>query len=321
LHGSTLSVSTAPQLASALAIVKPGQTIQLADGTYSGKFNSTRSGASGSPITIEGGRGAILDGGPLTSGYTFSLGSKDSAQVISNWRVEGFTVTGGEKGVIFDNVRGSTISGLYVHETGEEGIHLRDNSSDDVIKDCIISHTGQHTQAYGEGIYVGSAVGNWGTYSQGKPDLSDKDQIIGNTISYTGAENIDIKEGTHDGLIAGNSFDGHGMCYDTQRGCNFADSWVDMKGTGWKVTGNKGTYEHAIWESGSQSDDGFQDHVISTPGYTENSGLDNTFTNNTVNDVAGYGFYVVKSATGVVVSCGNKVTSAALGFSDIACTS
>ena len=42
------------------------------------------------------------------------------------------------------------------------------------------------------------------------------------------AESIDIKEGTFDGVIRGNTFDGRGIS-----GQNSADSWVDAKGIGY----------------------------------------------------------------------------------------
>jgi hypothetical protein len=42
-----------------------------------------------------------------------------------------------------------------------------------------------------------------------------------------GAECIDVKEGTRGGLIASNTMDGAG-----EKGLNFADSLLDMKGVG-----------------------------------------------------------------------------------------
>ena len=50
------------------------------------------------------------------------------------------------------------------------------------------------------------------------------------------AEAIDIKEGTKYGLIEGNIFDGTGMT-----GENNADSWVDMKGSYYRIYNNSGT--------------------------------------------------------------------------------
>jgi hypothetical protein len=46
---STVSVSTAAQLVSALASARPGETIKLADGTYTGAFKAAAKGTSSSP--------------------------------------------------------------------------------------------------------------------------------------------------------------------------------------------------------------------------------------------------------------------------------
>ncbi len=316
--GTTVAVGTAAQLTSALAAAKAGDVITLADGTYSGKFSSTKSGTAQAPITITGSRNAILNGGALTSGYTFTLGTKNSTSTVSYWKLNGFTVTGGQKGVIFDNVQHSVIDGLLVQNIGEEGIHLRNNSSDNIIQNTSVTKTGQDTQAYGEGLYVGSAVSNWSTYSQGNADHSNNNQLLNNNISFTGAENIDIKEGTHGGLIKGNQFDGSGMCPMATADCNSADSLIDMKGEGWTIAQNTGSHVHPVWKGGGQEDDGMQVHVISNTG-SEGSGNNNTFDANTISDVGGYGFNIQSKATGTVLKCNNTVTSAGKGMSNVTC--
>src|SRR5437879_2354244 len=57
--GTTIDVSTSAQLLAALKAVQPGDTISLADGTYSGTFISTTSGTASAPITMTGGIGAV----------------------------------------------------------------------------------------------------------------------------------------------------------------------------------------------------------------------------------------------------------------------
>lgn len=316
--GRAVSVSTAAQLTTALANAQPGDVITMADGTYSGRFNSVASGTSAAPITLVGSRNAVLDGGSQGGGYTFSLGTKNTTISIGYWRVQGFTITGGQKGIIFDNVQHSVIDGVYVHQIGQEGIHLRDNSSNNIIRNSTVTKTGQNQQAYGEGIYIGTAVSNWDSFSNDAPDHSNNNQILNNTISYTGAEGMDIKEGTHGGLIQGNTFDGRGTCWDAAADCNYGDSFIDMKGEGWTVNNNTMSYMHVVWKKGGQTNDGIQVHVISNTG-SEGSGNNNTFTNNTVSDVGGYGFNIQKSATGVVVGCNNTVTGAASGFGNVTC--
>ena len=77
--------------------------------------------------------------------------------------------------------------------------------------DNTISDTGIRREKFGEGVYVGSAQSNWCTISDCRPDRSDRNVIEGNAISGTTSEAIDIKEGTVDGVVFDNSFDGAAM--------------------------------------------------------------------------------------------------------------
>jgi polyisoprenoid-binding protein YceI len=92
-------------------------------------------------------------------------------------------------------------------------------------------------------------------------------------------------------------------------GRHHADSWVDAKGNGYRITGNTGIGTRL---------DGFQTHV-QLPGWGEN----NTFSNNKLTiDAAGYGINIYEGAAkGNVVTCDNVVTGAARGLSSIGCRS
>jgi hypothetical protein len=289
-------VSTASQLSHALAAAVPGTTIVLAPGIYAGRFTGSGSGTATQPITLCGPRSAVIDGGAINSGYTFHL---DHANW---WRLEGFSVEGGQKGVITDASSHVLITGLYVHSVGDEAIHLRDFSSYDTVSHDLVRDTGGSSSFYGEGIYVGSAHKNWCRYSGCQPDGSDYDVIIDNDVAQTTAENIDIKEGTVGGLISGNHLNGTGMDPSS------ATSWVNVKGNDWKVSGNTGI---------DSVKDGLSDHQV-YPGW----GLNNVFTTNvlTVNG-PGYGIYVQSKRLASVVGCSNQATGAPLGLSNMACTS
>ncbi len=50
------------------------------------------------------------------------------------------------------------------------------------------------------------------------------------------AECVDIKEGTRDGLVMGNVFDGSDLS-----GLTGAISWINCKGTNWTITQNSGS--------------------------------------------------------------------------------
>ncbi len=290
------AVSSAAGLKQALASVQPGETIVLAAGVYTGDFTAARSGTASAPITLCGSRGAVLAGQTTTKGYTFYL---DHA---SWWRVEGFTVEGGQKGVMADGSDHDLLSGLYVHGTGDEGIHLRSFSSDDTISHCVVRDTGLLNQSFGEGLYVGSAHKNWCRYSGCQPDRSDRDVLAGNNIADTTAENIDVKEGTTGGRITGNQFNGTGMLESAATG------WINVKGNGWIIEGNTGV---------DSIKNGYQVHQV-YPGW----GIGNVFLSNggQVNG-PGYGIYVQSKRLETVVACNNTVGAAARGLSTVACSS
>ena len=288
----TVHVRTAEELTAALAAAGPGTVIALRDGTYSGNFTGTAVGSPEAPIFICGSREAVLDAGGPKEGYVLHL---DGAQC---WRVVGFTVSNGQKGVMADGVVGSVIQQLHVTGTGDEAIHLRRFSSDNVVRGNEVDTTGLRRDKFGEGIYVGTAVSNWCTISDCRPDRSDRNVVVGNRISNTGSESVDIKEGTTGGAVRGNTFDGAGM--------TGADSWVDIKGNAWVIEGNTGTRSPL---------DGFQTHQI-----LDDWGDWNLFRGNTA-DVQGDGFgYALRPVANNVLSCDNNATAAGSGTANTACS-
>lgn len=314
--GRAVDVATSEQLTAALADARPGDVITMADGVYTSKglaapleiggkhyvgtFVASTSGTARAPIVLQGSRAAVIDGKPGGVGTGTQYGLYLAA--ASHWRVSGITVTNVSKGVVLDRSSHSVLGGLLVHTTGQEAIHLRSFSSHNIVRNNVVRKTGRKNETYGEGIYVGSATSNWGTYSDGLPDASDGNLVARNVISQTSAESLDIKEGTTGGVIRGNRFEGTGMTG------SWADSWIDMKGNDWLIEANHGV--NAV-------EDGFQVHQA-LAGW----GLDNVFRGNTAEvNAGGYGFWVQNGATGNRISCAsNTVTGAASGFANIACT-
>jgi hypothetical protein len=289
------AVSSASGLRGALSAARPGEAIVLSPGVYLGDFVVSASGTASAPITLCGPRNAVLRGKSIDSGYAFHL---DHA---SWWRVEGFAVEGGQKGVMADGADHNLLDGLYVHGTGEEAIHLRSFSSDNTISHNVVRDTGLLKQFYGEGIYVGSAHSNWCRYSGCQPDRSDGNVLTGNDIAGTTAENIDVKEGTTGGKIIGNQFNGTGMVESAATG------WINVKGNGWTVQDNAGT---------DSVKNGYQVHQV-YPGW----GTHNVFIGNRAEvNGPGYGIYVQNKRLQTVVACNNVVTGAGSGFSTIACS-
>jgi hypothetical protein len=292
ISGAT-KVSSATGLHHALVSARPGTTIVLAAARYGGNFTATVSGTPAAPITLCGSRAAVLAGTSTSQGYTFYL---DHA---SWWRLNGFTISGGQKGVVADGVTHDIINGLYVHGTGDEAIHLRSFSSHNTVSNNTIRGTGHHVPFFGEGIYVGSAHSNWCRYTKCKPDASNDNTISDNNIADTTAENIDIKEGTTGGSITGNILNGTGMLPAAAR------AWVNVKGNNWQVVGNTGT---------RTADDGFQVHQV-YPGW----GIGNVFRRNKAAvPASGLGIYVQSLSLQTIVACSNVATGGEL--SNVPCS-
>lgn len=297
-------VANSTELKNVLAVAKPGDSIVLKDGLYSGKFiiSSTQNGTAKQPIVLIGSANAILDGGSLQTGYVLSLQA-------NYWRIRGFTITNGLKGLVADEASFNIIDGIIVKQIGEEGVHFRKFSKHNIIQNTNISYTGLQTPDYGEGIYIGSAYSNWSKYSNYLPDQCDSNQVLNNKIGpYVAAECIDIKEGTTGGIIRGNTFEAQGIT-----GANSADSWIDVKGNYYLIENNTGNNNQP-----SVLLDGHQVNCAYA-GW----GSHNVFKNNECNvNASGYGFNVrLKSSKGEAIGnqiyINNKVKNAASGVANI----
>jgi hypothetical protein len=290
---STVPVSSTAELTSALQTASPGDVIQLEDGTYQGNFTATRSGTAAKPIFLCGNRGAVLQGEGFKGGYVLHFDR------VAHWRVAGFTVTDGQKGVMVDTGNDIGLEALLVQNIGDEAVHLRRNSTDNVVRGLTIRNTGNRRDKFGEGVYIGTAKSNWPDITAGQPDNSDRNFILNNAISQTTAESVDIKEGTSNGVLAGNTFDGSSL--------SGADSWVDVKGNGWLIAGNHGRHTPK---------DGFQTHVV-----LDGWGNANRFVANIadLDGGSGVGFYLHKKL-GNKVSCGNRSTGGNDGLTNYPCS-
>ncbi|BEP13646.1 hypothetical protein acdb102_19570 [Acidothermaceae bacterium B102] len=304
----TVTVHDVTGLTAALRTAVPGTDIELADGDYAseaGPITITTACTATHPCTMHGDRGAVLDGTGMTTGGHYALHLQGAAY----WTVSGLRVTDGNKGVVLDAASHDVLTGLEVDHVGDEGVHLRDNSSYDTVVASYVHDTGLVQPGFGEGIYVGSAKSNWGKWSQGRPDASNNDTVTGNTIAATTAENVDIKEGTVGGVVSANSFDASAIS-----GQNSADSWVDVKGNNWLITGNHG----ANPTNNPRFNDGFQTHV-----QVAGDGAGNRFTANRsdMGSASGYAINVQQpDSTGNVVTCDNTVSGSHARLSDERCT-
>jgi hypothetical protein len=289
-----VDVSDADGLQRALDDARPGQVIRLADGRYEGNFSATVQATAEAPILLCGGRSAVLDGGPIDGDYTLHL------EGAAYWQVVGFTVSGGQKGVMVDGGVGNRIQGLLVTSMGDEAIHLRAHSTGNTVVGNTVRNTGLRKPKFGEGVYIGTAESNWCDITDCKPDRSDDNLVEGNDIAGTTAESVDIKEGTTGGVVRGNTFDGSAM--------DEADSWVDVKGNDWTIEGNTGT---------SSPEDGFQVHEV-----VDGWGHGAVFSGNTVQDVPGHAVNVAgprELRASTTVECDNSADGADDGLSNVTC--
>jgi hypothetical protein len=290
-------VATTEELTVALRTAVPGTVIRLADGVYPDNFTATAQGTPEQPIVLCGGRGAILDGGAEDNGYTLHIAG------ATHWKFVGFTIRGGQKGVMLDRAVNNLVEGLAVLEIGDEAIHLRSFSTDNLVRANTIRGTGLRRDRYGEGIYIGSAESNWCDITACEPDRSDRNVIEGNDIAETTAESVDIKEGTTGGVLRGNVFSGAEM--------TDSDAWVDVKGNDWIITANRGI---------EAPEDGFQTHTI-----LDGWGVGNHFSRNTSElNADGYAINITggkDEQAANQVACDNVATEAGEGVTNIECTS
>lgn len=257
----TVDVTDEQSLQQALDDAAPGDVIRLAAGRYA-PIEIDESGTSEAPITLLGSVDSVIDASG-DNGYAVHL------QEASHWQLVGFAVLGGGKGVVVDGGGSNVLDSLSVGETGDEAVHFRSSSSDNVIQRSRIHDTGLEQPQYGEGVYVGSAKSNWKKYgADGGPDLSMDNRVLENTFERITAENVDIKEETGGTVVARNSFDGSAIS-----GENYADSVVDVKGYDARILDNVTT---------GQSDELgniIETHVITEP---ETSGCGNLIEGNRV---------------------------------------
>ncbi len=148
--------------------------------------------------------------------------------------------------------------------------------------------------------------------NSGGVDKSDRVQVLDNTLGpNVTAEHIDVKEGTFNGVVRGNTFNGKGIT-----GEHSADSWVDVKGTEYLLENDTGTFG----KPGTLAN-GYETHQIATtPKFP--SGCGTTWRGDR-SDLGGAGEYAIKITTLAqctgnpnVVYASNTVTGAKKGLTN-----
>ncbi|HEX5055873.1 MAG TPA: discoidin domain-containing protein [Gammaproteobacteria bacterium] len=200
----------------ALKLAQPGDRVLLAAGRYMEDISSVRSGTKDHPITIQGPKGAILqgDGG----GRVFEI-HHDYIRLL------GFTMDGlVGKGTSRNDYREKLlyVQGENTHR-GPEGLMIHGMSFRNAGGECLrlryfirnadvgfnrFENCGVHDFKFGgkkngEAIYLGTSSMQWedGKNPTGGPDISTNNRIHHNYFNTQGNECVDIKEGSVKNLV------------------------------------------------------------------------------------------------------------------------
>ena len=197
-----------------------------------------------------------------------------------------------------DGAHQNSVDGLLVHDTGAEGVRLRDNSTDNVIQNSKVRDTGRRDPNDGAAIVLGQPRAEW----RRGADRSDRNAVLRTTIGPgVPADGVDAHEGTAGGQVKGNTFTGLGQ------------NWVSLAGNDYVVENNSGT---------GAGRTAFLDRT-SGSGY----GCGNRFQHNTGSvppmQADGWAFDVGDNSACApdranVVCDDNRVTKGGIGFSTIA---
>jgi len=208
---------------------QPGDIIILNPGFYEGDvatsghnnahFYSNQSGTASNPITL---KSYDKNDQQTLLGTTFAL-YYGLYITGDHWIIRDLVVQHAQKGIVLDHANHTLMDNIKVFDMGEEAVHIRDSSQNNVLSNCLITDTGKAGRpGYGEGVYIGSdtkLIPN---------DLSSNNRVGGCQIGprVTG-ELFDVKENTTRTIIEKNTLIGDaiaGIDY------HYADSFIDIKG-------------------------------------------------------------------------------------------
>lgn len=255
----------------ALSKVKPGDTINLADGIYHENLTTITDGTAEARITIKGSE----TGKDKTGRYKAVLyGSAHIIAVNHNYYTfEGFTIDGQEAlasttyptaladteafkssvvPLVKDgkliyvgsddntlNLTGITIRNMFLSGAGGECIRMRNLTQYSEVADSVIQYCGlfskQEAGKYafhnGEGVYIGTSPLST-TQPHNGDDSSNNIYIHNNIIHTYGSECLDVKENAHDVR-----FENNDCGYNTEP-LLYSGSNIELRGYKNTITGN-----------------------------------------------------------------------------------
>lgn len=297
-----ITVTRVEEVARALAEAQPGDEIRLDNLQLNQALviAPAQSGTASAPIRLLGVGATTIQGSCLGDGCGYGI-----LVQASYWQLENLHIRTFKKGVMLEGAQHVTLRQLTVSNIGEEGVHFRRFSSDNVLEDSTVQEIGLFTPGVGEGVYIGSAVGHWPELSQGEADRCDRNVVRHNRIQSTRAENIDVKEGTTGTVLEDNQLDGSALSAE-----NSADSLLDIKGNDAFIRRN--TLAQGV---SAGMIDAIQGHVRVTGWGNGNRYEDNVI----MPAIPGYGINVDTAAIGTVIRCNNSAPLAVKGVANRPC--
>ncbi|MFL1897196.1 cellulase family glycosylhydrolase [Aquimarina sp. 2-A2] len=271
----TINCNTVACIRNAMQNAQPGDEIIIASGTYeapdkiniggrAARFASNKNGTAAKPIII---RAENPSNPPILKGENGKHDGYVLHMLGDYWQIKNIIFEEGSKGIVLDNANRGILENVTVRELGEEGIHLRDGSSNNLVKNCKVYNTGIKKPGIGEGLYVGSDKGQHDQYNRDCNNNTIDGCIVGPNVT---AEGVDVKEGTKNTIIRNCTFSAKGIS-----GQNSADAFIDLKGAYAFV------YNNTFNLDGSTIINAGVDFLDRGTGY--NTGYRNAIFNNTFN--------------------------------------
>lgn len=187
--GPVIRVAKGDSISAAAAKAKPGDTVLISGGTYSGGLDVPTNGAPGKPITFQAVPGEKVT---ITGGGDNGLVSLDGR---SNITMIGISVTGSDRhGIFAQGAKNIVLRDCEVADSQDGGIVFLESTNVTVQRCDIHGNNARGTSASNEAMSF---------------DHTDGFEISFSTVHNNGEEGIDAKYESSGGKIFANTVDGN----------------------------------------------------------------------------------------------------------------
>lgn len=184
-----------------------GETVMVQPGTYNEEVYPVNSGQDQQPITYRADGQVLLDGQDSRN-YAFNLDWKEYI-VIDGFEMTNYRDTGGPDGtVLFQNSSNGVVKNCIIHDTGRDCIALYWSSNNNLIENCLlydcdddgITPDGDGTVIRNCTIY---GTGEWGIEQQNGTNTIFENNIIWDAINSTSGSYSWYYNNWRDGQLTG----------------------------------------------------------------------------------------------------------------------